>query len=293
MPEAACKPTAKDTPAMLTDISAEIDTAETQPQPEPMFRLTDVAVRIDRHLALEAGRLALHGGEIVAVIGPNGAGKTTLLRLLAGLLAPSSGDLVRNCRHVAYVAQQQGRHAWMPLTVREVLRMGRYRRRGLLGRLDHEDRQAIDRAAERLRIGHLMSRPLDALSEGQRRLVLIASALVADAPCLLLDEPITGLDGPSRRTITETVETERARGRLVAITTHHLEEAAVCDRVLVLAGRLIADGTPDEVLNAATLTAAFGERVIQVADGTRAAFDGVVVVDDHGHPEQHLDPLAS
>jgi len=271
----------------------EVTAAKPQRCQEPMFDLADVAVRIDRRPAFAADRLTLHGGASVAVIGPNGAGKTTLLRLLAGLLEPSSGRCMRNCRHVAYVAQQQGRHSWMPLTVGEVLRMGCYRKRGLLGRLDAQDRRAVDEAAERLRIGHLTARTLDALSEGQRRLTMLASALVSDAPCLLLDEPITGLDGPSQRIITETVEAERNRGRLVIITTHHLEEAAVCDRVLVIAGRLIADGTPEEVLNAKTLTAAFGERAIRVAGEAPAAFDGVVVVDDHGHPEQRSGPLAS
>ncbi len=270
---------------VLTGTCKKIDS---RPQPQPMFNLADITVRFGRRLAFEADSLSLHCGETVAVIGPNGAGKTTLLRLLAGLLAPTTGDLLCHCKHVAYVAQQQGRHAWMPLTVREVLRMGRYRKRGLLGRLGHDDRRAIESAAERLRITHLLSRPLDALSEGQRRLTLIASALVSDAPCLLLDEPITGLDGPSRRIITETIKAERKRGRLVAITTHHLEEAAVCDRVLVLAGRLIADGRPSEVLNAETLTAAFGERVIQAAGDSHAGFDDIVVVDDHGHPAQHL-----
>ncbi len=244
-----------------------------------LFDLDNITVHLGRRQVLQVKRLTLKTGRIVAVIGPNGAGKTTLLRLLAGLASPTAGRLGRRCDHVAYLAQTQERQAWVPLTVAEVLRMGRYHRRGLVGRLNDDDRLAMGAAAERLGITDLLPRPFDALSGGQRQLVRIASALASEASCLLLDEPITGLDGPSRSIVTEALRVERDTDRLVVVTTHHLEEATACDHVLVLAGRIVADGTAEQALTATALTAAFGDRLLTAGP----SIENLVLVDDHGH----------
>lgn len=251
-----------------------------------MFDLDNVVVRFGHTTALEVERLTLRAGEIVGLIGPNGSGKTTLLRVLAGLITQTSGSVERQRSHVAYVAQHHHQHPYMPLTVGEVLRMGRYGQRGLLGRLNREDRTRIAEAAERLDVADLTGRLFGELSGGQCQRVQIAAALAADAPSLLLDEPITGLDLPSQQIITEVAEEERDRGRLVVLSTHHLEEARACDRVLVLATKLIADGTPGEVLQAEVLASAFGARVLRV-DPDRSRSAGVALIDDHGHGHDH------
>ncbi len=227
-----------------------------------VFKLEDVTVSLKRRLAIDIPHLALCGAQTVALVGPNGAGKTTLLRLLAGLEAPATGSVRRTFSHVAYVAQQQQQHRWMPVTVADVLRMGRYRERGLTGRLTLCDEQAIKHAAERLEIVDLMARSFTELSGGQSQRVVIAAALTLNAPCLLLDEPVTGLDITSQQIIIDTMAAERDRGRLVVTATHHLDDAAQCDRVVVLATRLVADGTPDEMLRPAVLEAAFGSREV-------------------------------
>jgi len=227
-----------------------------------MFELRNVTMRFGRSLALDIERLDLGPGQTVGLIGSNGSGKTTLLRLLASLISPTTGSLQRTCSHVAYVAQHQHHHPYLPLTVAEVLRMGRYRHRGLIRRINRDDRNRIAGAAERLGVSDLTSERFDELSGGQCQRVRIAAALAADAPCLLLDEPITGLDLPSQQLITQVAQEERDRGRLVVLSTHHLEEARACDRVLVLATRLINDGKPADALLAPTLAAAFGEIVL-------------------------------
>ncbi len=227
-----------------------------------MFELENVAVRLNRHLALDIDHLALCEAQTVALVGPNGAGKTTLLRLLANLQPATSGRIHRGCTHVAYVAQRQENHRWIPVTVADVMRMGRYRERRLTRRLTRDDHHAIDQAAEALDVAALMSRSFAELSGGESQRVLIAAALTQDASCLLLDEPVTGLDITSQQLILDAMVAERNRGRLVITSTHRLDEAALSDHVLVLATKLIADGPPDEALQPDVLQAAFGNREV-------------------------------
>lgn len=252
-----------------------------------MVQLDNIAVSFGANLALDTGTRTLDNGTTVALMGPNGSGKTTLLRVIGGLQSPSRGHLRTQSTNdqpftVAYVAQHQHQHQWMPLTVGEVLAMGRYRSRGLLGRMRSEDRAAIGDAADRLDVADMMKRSFGDLSGGQRQRVLVASALANQASCLLLDEPITGLDLPSQQIILDVIDAERDSGHLVVISTHHLDEANHCDRVLLLNTTVIADGPPVEVLNEANLAGTFGVRVLKV-DLTGDSAKPVVLLDDHGH----------
>lgn len=232
-----------------------------------LFRLHDVRVSFGPCHVLETGDLTLDGASTVALMGPNGSGKTTLLRVLSGLQPPTSGRLEpRGDIRVGFVCQHHQPHPFMPMTVHEVLTIGRYRSRGLLKRFGRRDKEAVRAAAERLDVAHLRHRAFGELSGGQRQRVMVAMVLASDYECLLLDEPVTGLDLPSQATILEVVEAERAAGRLVVMSTHHLQEARRCDRVVLLKGMVLADGPPDEVLTDANLTAAFGGDV--VADDT-------------------------
>ncbi len=253
-----------------------------------MITLHDVCVSFGPVTALEPTDASFDGATTVALIGPNGSGKTTLLKVLAGLLRPTSGHLHRDGPpSVAYVAQHHDHHPWMPLVVSEVLAMSRYRRTGLLRRLDRTDRAVIAASADRMGVADLLDSTFGSLSGGQCQRVLMASALACDAETLLLDEPITGLDLTSQQRILEAMSEERDRGRLVVISTHHLEEARACDRVLLMAGRVVVDGPPDVALRAERLAEVFGDRL--VIDSTAR----VHLVDDHGHGHGHADHLRS
>jgi zinc/manganese transport system ATP-binding protein len=244
----------------------------------------DVCVHYGTTVAIAPSSLSIPPGQSVALVGPNGSGKSTLLLVLAGLLRPTSGSVQRRDDvRVAFVAQHQLQHRWMPISVGEVLRMGRYGERGLVGRLGAADRRAIAEAAERMDVGALLRRPFGDLSGGQRQRVLVAQALASRPGLLLLDEPITGLDLMSQRRILEVIADEAAVGTSVVLSTHHLGEARRTDRVLLLAGCIVADGPPDEVLRPSLLAEAFGNRMIRTADGA-------MVVDDHGHTD--LGPVA-
>jgi ABC-type Mn2+/Zn2+ transport system ATPase subunit len=246
-----------------------------------LVRLDDVCVHYGATVALAPVSLELHAGTSIALVGSNGSGKTTLLSVLAGLVAPSAGEIER-VASVAMVTQHHHHHRWMPLSVDEVLRMGRYRQRGLLGRIRAVDRDAITAAAELLEVSHLRTRAFGDLSGGQQQRVLVAQAIVADPELLLLDEPITGLDLPSQLRIIEVIEQHAASGGAVAFSTHHLAEARRADRVLVLAGCVLADGPPSEVLEPDLLAEAFGDRLLRSGAGA-------VLIDehDHDHGEPH------
>lgn len=242
----------------------------------------DVCVHYGPTVALAPTSFELARGTSVALVGSNGSGKTTLLSLLAGLVAPEDGRVdVRGS--VAMVTQHRDHHRWMPLSVDEVLRMGRYANRGLLGRFRREDRASIDQAAELLEVDHLRRRPFGELSGGQQQRVLVAQALASHPDLLLLDEPITGLDLPSQLRILEVIARHAHDGGTVVFSTHHLAEARRADRVMLMAGCVLASGAPDEVLVPALLAEAFGGRLIR-DDGT------TIVVDDHGH--DHGEPHA-
>jgi ABC-type Mn2+/Zn2+ transport system ATPase subunit len=244
--------------------------------PSVVARFDDVSLRYGDVIALDRTTMSFDAFSSIALVGANGSGKSTMLRLLADLVAPTTGEVVRVAAiEASFVAQQHGHHQWIPMPVDEVLRMGCYRRRGLLGRITREDRMEIRRVAERLDVGDLLARSFGELSGGQRQRVLVAQALIGAPGLLLLDEPITGLDLPSQETILRIVDEEVARGATVVFSTHHLEEAKRATRVVLLAGCVIADGTASEVLVAENLAIAFGGRLLQIGE--------TILVDDHGH----------
>jgi manganese transport system ATP-binding protein len=232
-------------------------------------------------LALSPSDLGIPAGAVTAVIGPNGSGKSTLLHAIAGLIEPVGGELgvlVSYPKHrgVAYVLQSTKVHEEMPVTVGEVVSMGRYSRLGMFGRFRPADREACRTAMRHLDVLDLADRHLDELSGGQRQRVFVAQGLAQEADLLLLDEPVTGLDIVSRDRIVEAIVAERARGVTIVTTTHDLSEAASADHVVLLSGRVIASGTPEDVLTAQHLTKAYGINLLTTADGT-------VVLDDPYH----------
>ena len=233
------------------------------------------------HMALDASDLDIPAGMVTAVIGPNGSGKSTLLHAIGGLLEPVGGELgvlvgYPKHRGTAYVLQSTKVHEEIPITVGEVVSMGRYGHLGMFGRFQPEDREACWSAMDRLDVLDLAERHLDELSGGQRQRVFVAQGLAQEADLLLLDEPVTGLDIVSHDRILEAIAAERSRGVTVVLTTHDLSEAAAADYVILLSGRVVASGPPEEVLTAPSLTEAYGINLITTEDGT-------VVLDDPYH----------
>lgn len=238
-------------------------------------------------VALAEASFAIPQGRRTALIGPNGSGKSTLLHAVAGLHRPRSGriqvlgEVAPRRRTVAYVLQSLHTNEQLPVSVREVVTMGRYGVRGAFGPLRRADRAAVALAMERLDVTRFAKRPLGELSGGERQRVLVAQALAQQAPVLLLDEPVTGLDVVSQERIEQVIDEEVRSGCTVVVSTHSLAEAAEADHLLLLAGRVVAEGIPDEVLTEPHLRAAYGAMVIEVA--TEGDGGSVVMVDDGAH----------
>lgn len=254
-------------------------------RPKPLagaIRAKEVSVLFGSRPAISNASFSIEPGQSVAIIGPNGSGKTTLLKLIAGLLEPTTGTMAVPDAVVGYVSQHASQPQWLPLTARDVVRMGRYRERGLLGRIGHDDRQAMNRAADQLDVTDLLDRRYGDLSGGQRQRVRIAQVLAQQPNVLVLDEPITGLDLPSQQIILDLIEEQAELGVAVVITTHHLDEARHCQQVMLVAGRIVAQGTPAEALTIDNLRATYGERVLGDHRGHSHAQE-MLVVDDHGH----------
>lgn len=243
----------------------------------------NVSVEFGAQPVLDEVSFRLEPGSSAAIIGPNGSGKTTLLNVIVGSIRPISGSVTSGPpSSIAYVLQHRSDRTWLPLTVREVITMGRYGRRRLLSPLRADDRRIVVDAARRLEVDDLLAEQFGELSGGQKQRVLLAQALTQEPDVLLLDEPITGLDLASQQRILDLIDEETTRGTTVVITTHNLDEARHCDMVLLLAGRLVAVGPPDDVLTADHLRQAFGDRVLGNHRG-HAHRSELLVVDDHGH----------
>jgi iron complex transport system ATP-binding protein len=214
-------------------------------------------------VALATSDFEIPAGALTALIGPNGSGKSTILNAIGGLLHPAAGQLAvpvasRDRPALAYVLQATHVNEAMPVTVREVVGMGRYADLGPFRRFSARDHALCAEAMTRLDVADLANRHLSELSGGQRQRVFVAQGLAQASDLLLLDEPVTGLDLPSTERIRAAIRDERDRGVTVVLTTHELADAAAADWVLLLAGRVVASGPPRDVLTVPHLENAYG-----------------------------------
>ena len=257
-----------------------------------LVTLAEVGVTFGPQTALHAVDLELAPSSSLALVGSNGSGKSTLLDVIAGLTQPTSGrrDVRSTSPRIAYVLQHSGSQTWLPLTAGEVVAMGRYAsslpgtKLSWLGprRSRPDDHDAIRDAARSMGIEDVLDRPLHVLSGGQRQRVFVAQAIAQRPEVLLLDEPITGLDLPSQERILNLISAEVEGGTCVVMSTHHLDEARHCERVMLLATEVVALGDPDEVLVPGLLRSAFGERVLGDHRDHQHG-DELLVLDTHGH----------
>lgn len=232
-------------------------------------------------VALTASSFVIPRGQVTAVIGPNGAGKSTVLNAIAGLADAIGGSIdvavsVPGTSRISYVLQTTKVNESLPISVREVVAMGRYAGAGFYRWLTDEDKLAVADAMDRTGITNLAGKHLQELSGGQRQRVFVAQGLAQDHDILLLDEPLTGIDLPTAQAIDAVIHDERTRGCTVVITTHDLSEARVADHVLLLSGRVVASGPPEQVLTAEHLAAAYGESLLHLDEGQ-------IFIDDPAH----------
>ncbi len=216
---------------------------------------------------------------LTAVIGPNGSGKSTVLGGIAGLVVPTAGTVtIHGDARVAYVLQATKVNEALPITVREVVGMARYPSLGTFQRLQARDRQIVDAAMEDLDITDIAGRHLHELSGGQRQRVFLAQGIAQDHDILLLDEPLTGLDITSAQAIDAVIHHATGDGCTVVLTTHDLTSARAADHVLLMSGRVVATGIPEEVLTPENLKTAYGHSLMHLD-----TMNGEMFMDDPAH----------
>jgi len=228
--------------------------------------------------AVDGVSFSVRKGEVLGFLGPNGAGKSTTMKMVTGFLAPTRGT-VRVCGYdvlkepIAVKANlgylPEGAPAYADMTPDSFLKFIADIR-GLSGK---EKQMAVESAAERAQIKHVMYQPIETLSKGYKRRVGLSQAILHNPPVLILDEPTDGLD-PNQKHEVRTLINDMAHDKAIIISTHILEEVhALCHRnVLIADGRIQFDGTPNELEAMSRYHNAVCVSVVDVADDSLAAF---------------------
>lgn len=249
---------------------------------EPILRVQHLGVAYEGGTALEDVSFELITGERMAVVGPNGAGKSTLFKVIAGLIKPGTGTVsvfgAEPSGHICISYLPQHNHVdWnFPVTVSDVVMMGRTGKIGFLRWASAEDWRIVNHALHTVGLGAFAQRQISQLSGGQQQRMFIARALAQEADLMLMDEPATGLDTPSQEELFTVLDSLRGEKVTVMFALHDLKLAASnFDRVILLNHRLVGIGKPENVFTKEHLNAAYGDR-IQVLEADHE----IAMVDD-------------
>jgi len=257
------------------------------PRTRPIPIITDDALTITGGAfsygstpALTEVNIRVKPGEAMALIGPNGSGKSTLLKGVLGLIPLLEGSLGfgKSAESIGYLPQTEHIDPEFPVTLKQVVMMGRYRKMGLFSFPTGTDRAAVRKAIANVGLTNVANKRFGSLSGGQQQRGFLARALASEPGLLLLDEPFNGLDQPNRDALMQTLRQLKTAGVAIIVTTHDLELAReVCDTVLFVNGRQIAFGPKDDVLTLANLQEVFHEFQVEIDEHT------VVVPGHEGH----------
>lgn len=235
-------------------------------QTSVLLSASELSLHAAGTVLLDKVSVQINAGELLAVIGPNGAGKSSLLKLLAGVSTPTTGliklgamsladcSVTHKSRSVAYLEQRP--HVYWPLTVRQVVSLGRLPHAGTS--LENSA-LAVQRALVFTGIAALQERLFNTLSEGEKMLVNISRVLATEPRIILADEPTAALDPYHQLLVLELLRTLAGKGQGIMVVLHDLNLAArFCDRLLLLAGgRVLCDGTPEAVLSSGHIAQAY------------------------------------
>jgi manganese/iron transport system ATP-binding protein len=257
---------------------------------KPVLDVSHLIFRYNGMVALDNITFHLHEGERVAIVGPNGAGKSTLIKVVAGVLQPTSGDVNIYGSHpdrhicIGYIPQRSHVDWNFPVTVADVVMMGRSAKLGPFSWPHKKDWEFVEHALETVEISELASRQISQLSGGQQQRMFIARALAQESELMLMDEPLTGLDAPAQDGILDLLDRLKQEKVTVMVATHDLDQAAShFDRIMLLNHRLIAFGEPGQVLQTNNLIRAYGGR-LRALDGEQVlTVDDYCDDGDHGH----------
>ncbi|CAM2898635.1 metal ABC transporter ATP-binding protein [Weissella confusa] len=216
--------------------------------------------------------LSFNPNELIGIIGPNGAGKSTLIKAILGIIQPTAGTITYDESPVtgrirrdkfAYVPQRSDLDLDFPVNVFDLVMMGVLSQISRWHSVGKAEEAIVQNALEKMDIAHLANRSLNELSGGQRQRALVARALVQDADVYLLDEPFVGIDVASEAQIMDALRDLRDAGKTIIIVHHDLSKVAnYFDSVILLNHGLLRQGKPEDVMDAATLSEAYGDHLI-------------------------------
>ncbi|MGW2092189.1 metal ABC transporter ATP-binding protein [Promicromonospora sukumoe] len=238
------------------------------PAGSPAIQVADVVVRYGDVTALDGVTLEVAQGRVTGLIGMNGSGKSTLFKTIMGMVRPDGGTVriegadpgvARSAGALGYVPQNEDVDWAFPLSVRDVVMMGRYGRQGLTRRARPADHAAVAEALERVELTGYADRQIGQLSGGQRKRAFVARGIAQDARVLLLDEPFAGVDKRSEATITGLLRELADDGRTVLVSTHDLHALPrLADEAVLLLHRILFHGEVSQALRPENLARAFG-----------------------------------
>lgn len=233
----------------------------------PIVEINQLTVNYDKTPVLWDVSFSIPSGLLVGIVGPNGAGKSTLIKAALGLVKPISGKVeflgqpLKNVRQqVAYVPQRESVDWDFPVTVRDLVVMGRYGRLGLFHRPREADWAAADHYLGLVGMSSYANRQISQLSGGQQQRVFLARALLQEADVYFMDEPFTGIDLATETVIVQLLQQLRAKGKTVFVVHHDLNTVeSYFDWVILLNMRLIAYGPTSEFFTPYYLNATYGK----------------------------------
>ncbi|TVR51589.1 MAG: metal ABC transporter ATP-binding protein [Puniceicoccaceae bacterium] len=243
----------------------------------PPLEIHDLTVSYDRRPVLYGVDLEIPRGQLVGIIGPNGAGKSTLIKAVMGILPVSGGwvrifgrPAARELRRVGYMPQRESVDWDFPVSVLDVVLMGRYGRLGWLRRPSRADRDAARSALDRVRMLPYAERQIGNLSGGQQQRVFLARALAQESDLYFMDEPFAGVDAVTEAAIIEILHELRSAGKTLLVVHHDLPTARkYFDMLVLLNMRVIAVGPTEQVFTYPLLQKTYGGRLTilsEVAD---------------------------
>ncbi|MDA1265666.1 MAG: metal ABC transporter ATP-binding protein [Planctomycetota bacterium] len=236
---------------------------------EPAVQARHLSVCYDRKPALWEAELEIPRGSMTGIVGPNGAGKSTLIKAMLELVPVSGGSVTffgksyREARdRIAYVPQRESVDWEYPISARDVVAMGLYRRLGLFRWVTREAKRAAQEALDRVGMSAFVNRRIGALSGGQQQRVFLARALVQKADLYLMDEPFAGIDATTEQVILDLMRGLRAEGATLACVHHDLATVAEkFDHAVLLNLRVVACGAVSSVFHRENLARCYGGRL--------------------------------
>jgi manganese/iron transport system ATP-binding protein len=236
---------------------------------EEIIKLENVSITYPNgYTGLEGVSANLHAGHIYGLVGINGAGKSTLFKAIMGFVKPTTGKvtIAGQSAHkalkknlVSYVPQTEDVDWNFPVSVEDVVMMGRYGYMGFLRRPSKEDRAAVDEALTRVDMAAYKARQIGELSGGQKKRVFVARALAQNGKIILLDEPFSGVDIKTEDSLITLFQSLAKEGKLILVSTHNLGSVpSFCDDVMLINKTLLAYGPVETTFTQANLASAFG-----------------------------------